>query len=123
VKLEKKLAQLKMARRNKKLTLRTLENKVGVSRQALSAYERGEYPPGDAVWDKLKKVLGLEGEVSDWWGRSAHSGKSKMYHDGDRCRIKGCDDTPVSKGLCRRHYQRVRYYRKTYGYTPRIEET
>jgi len=52
-----KLRKVKEARKRLGYTLRELEESVGVSRQALSAYERGEYPPRKEVWVKLKAVL------------------------------------------------------------------
>jgi DNA-binding XRE family transcriptional regulator len=121
-KIKKKLMKVKAARRRLGLTLRTLQEKVGVSRQALSAYERGIYPPKDEVWEKLKEILRLKGTVEDYWGRTAHAGKAKMYHEGAECYIKGCHNAPVSKGLCRKHYQRIRYQRLTHGVIPEISE-
>jgi len=117
------LTKVKEARRRLGLTLRDLEVKVGVSRQALSAYERGEYPPRKDIWKKLKLILKLKGKTSDYWGRAAHSGKAKKYHDGSECYIKGCHLQPIATGLCRKHYQRIRYQRLANGIIPEIDET
>jgi DNA-binding XRE family transcriptional regulator len=120
--MKRKLKKVKEARRRLGLTLRDLEEKVGVSRQALSAYERGEYPPRKDIWKQLKKLLGLKGKVEDYWGREAHTGKARKYHDGSECYIKGCHIQPISMGLCRKHYQRIRYQRITHGVIPEISE-
>lgn len=120
--MKRKLRKIKEARKRLGFTLRDLENKVGVSRQALSAYERGEYPPRKDVWKKLKAVLGLKGKVEDYWGRIAHSGKARKYDEGSECYIKGCHEKPISMGLCRKHYQRIRYQRITHGVIPEISE-
>jgi transcriptional regulator with XRE-family HTH domain len=114
---------LRSARRRLGYTLRDLEKKVGVSRQALSAYERAKYPPREEVWERLKTVLKLDGTVTDYWGRTAQSGKVRKYADDAECYIKGCHEHPVSMGLCRKHYQRIRYQRMTHGTSPEIEET
>jgi len=120
--MKKKLTKVKEARKRLGLTLRDLEEKVGVSRQALSAYERGDYPPREEVWKKLKKVLKLKGKVEEYWGRVAHTGKARLYHEGSECYIKGCHIQPISQGLCRKHYQRIRYHRITHGIAPEISE-
>lgn len=103
------LEKLKQARRKKGLTLRELAAKVGVSRQALSSYERGDYPPSESVWLKLKEILKLPGNPKDYWGRLAQGGRIRKYNEGDTCFIDGCDRIPISKGLCRRHYNQLRY--------------
>jgi transcriptional regulator with XRE-family HTH domain len=118
----KKLRKVKEARNRLGFTLRELEEVIGVSRQALSAYERGEYPPRQEVWKKLKKALKLKGTVESYWGRSASAGKARLYHEGDKCYVKGCDNAPISKGLCRKHYQLKRYHEKTHGVSPEITE-
>jgi len=100
------LNKLRDSRLHKGLTLRDLEERVGVSRQALSAYERGVYPPKVKVWDKLKKVLGLDGDVEDYWGRLPELGRKRKYYPGIKCKERGCGRVPVSKGMCTKHYQR-----------------
>ena len=117
-----KLVEIKLARKRLEFTLRDLEEIIGVSRQALSAYERGTYPPREEVWEKLKKALKLSGDVVDYWGRNAHSGKAKKYYEGSECYIKGCHAKPISGGLCGKHYQRARYQRLTHGVIPEISE-
>lgn len=119
----KRLKKIKEARKRLGYTLRDLEDKVGVSRQALSAYERGEYPPRDEVWKRLKKVLKLKGTVEKYWGRPASAGKARLYHEGDECYVDGCHRAPVSKGMCRKHYQLKRYHLKKNGVVPKITET
>jgi DNA-binding XRE family transcriptional regulator len=106
--LKQDLEKLKQARRKKGLTLRDLAAKVGVSRQALSSYERGDYPPSEEIWKKLKEILNLPGMPKDYWGRLAQGGRIRKYNKGDTCFIEGCDLLPVSKGLCRRHYNQLR---------------
>jgi DNA-binding XRE family transcriptional regulator len=120
--MKKRLRKVKEARKRLGFTLRDLEEKIGVSRQALSAYERGEYPPRKDIWKKLKVLLKLKGKVEDYWGRVAHSGKARKYHEGSECYIKGCHTQPISMGLCRKHYQRIRYQRITHGVIPEISE-
>ena len=120
--MKKRLCKIKEARKKLGFTLRDLENEIGVSRQALSAYERGEYPPRTEVWEKLKALLKLNGKPEDYWGRIAHTGKAKLYHDGAECYINGCHNHPISMGLCRKHYQRIRYQRITHGVIPEISE-
>jgi len=117
-----KLCKVKDSRKRLGFTLRDLEESIGVSRQALSAYERGEYPPRKDVWKKLKVLLKLKGKVEDYWGRIAHSGKAIKYHEGSECYIEGCHIHPISMGLCRKHYQRIRYQRITNGVIPEIIE-
>lgn len=114
--------KLRLARLEKGLTLQELSEEVGVTRQALSAYERGEYPPMPEVWEKLKKALDLKHTPKYYWGRVGKMGKPRMYKEGDVCYIEGCTNAPVCKGLCRKHYQRVRYHRIEYGFVPKIVE-
>ena len=100
----KKYLQLRAARTRLGLTLRDLEKKVGVSRQALSLYERGVHPPLEVHWLKIKQVLNLKGTVEEWWGRAAHIGMDVKYDENSTCKVEGCDEMPVAKGYCRRHY-------------------
>ena len=104
-----RLEQFYKARRRKGYTYRSLAKVVGVSHEAISAYVHKKYPPRKDVWVRLKELLGLTGEVAEYWGREANNGRSKKYHEGDTCSIDNCVCTPVAKGLCRKHYQRLRY--------------
>jgi len=117
----KKLASLRDVRKKEGFTMRGLADAVGVSRQAISSYEHGEYPPREDVWKMLQKVLRIPKDqtVEDFWGREAHIGKDRLYEDDDKCSIKGCENAPVCLGYCRKHYQRVRYHQKQYGITPK----
>ena len=119
-----KLASLRDARKKRGLTVRALADAVGVSRQAISSYEHGHYPPRSDVWKKLRKVLGIPKQqtVADYWGREAHIGKDRLYNAGDTCSIKGCKNAPVCLGYCRKHYQKVRYHKITHGTVPEIIE-
>ena len=94
-------------------SLKELADQLGVSRQALHAYEQGLYPPREDVWIKLREVLGLPGTIVDYWGRTAAKTKNKRYTDQSVCSISGCQEKPVSKGMCSKHYQKHRYHTKT----------
>jgi transcriptional regulator with XRE-family HTH domain len=115
------LGRLKQARTKKGLSLRDLAKKVGVSRQALSAYENGTYPPSTSVWERLKAVLKLTGEIVDYWGREAGGVRIKMYVDGTMCSAQGCTEIPVSKGLCRKHYNQANYIQRKKAQDPTNE--
>lgn len=118
------LIALRDARKKLHLTVRALAEAIGVSRQAISSYEHGEYPPRADVWKKMRKALKLPKDqtVETYWGRIAHIGKDKMYHKGDLCSIKGCENEPICGGLCRKHYQRVRYHKLVHGVIPDFSE-
>jgi len=104
-----RIEQFYEARRKKGYTYRKLAKAVGVSYEAISAYEHGKYPPREDVWEKIKECLGFTGGVEEIWGRPSHNGRGKKYNEGDKCCMDGCNAPPVSKGMCRQHYSRLRY--------------
>lgn len=104
-----KLDQLKSARRRKGWTLRDLAEATGLSRQSLSNYERGKHPPSADHWLKLKRILSLKGSAEEYFGRVGRTGAERIYQKGDACKVEGCKRAPISRGYCRRHYQRWRY--------------
>ena len=93
------------------LSLRDLAAKIGVSYQALSDYEHGKYPPPSAVFNKLKKMLNLEGTVVDFFGRAPLKVKCTRYMLTERCKIPDCNKQPVCVHLCRKHYSQLCYRR------------
>ena len=99
---------LKNARKEKKLTLRKLASLVSVSRQAILDYERNKYPPRPEVWEKLKSVLELPGEFSDYFDRAYNGTRNVKYAEDDQCSVEGCVEKPVAKWLCRVHYVQAR---------------
>lgn len=100
--------KLKVARKEKKLTLRKLASLVGVSRQAILDYENLKYPPRPEVWEKLKTGLELPGEFSDYFDREYNGTRNKKYAEDDQCSVEGCTEKPVAKWLCRVHYIQAR---------------
>jgi transcriptional regulator with XRE-family HTH domain len=92
--------------------IRELAAKIGVSRQALSDYENGKYPPTDEVFAKLKKALRLEGTVIDYFGRAGKKIKNQRYSMDSKCKIDGCDAIPVCKDMCMKHYCKHRKLKK-----------
>lgn len=58
--------QIRAARRFAGLDIKGLADRVGVSRQNVSAWENGHYPPSDDNLAKLRKVLGSNfGQMAD----------------------------------------------------------
>jgi len=100
--------RLKLARREKKLTLRKLASLIGVSRTAILDYENARYPPRQEIWEKLKTILELPGEFFDYFDRENAGPGNQKYTDDDQCSVEGCTERPVAKWLCRKHYIQAR---------------
>lgn len=99
---------LKKARRIKKFTLRALGKVMNFSHEAIRNYENGLYPPRPEVWKKLKFILELPGEFSDYFDRENAGTGNKKYTEDSQCSVAGCTEKPVAKWLCRRHYTQAR---------------
>ena len=96
--------KLKQARKERGLTLRKLASMIGVSRTAILDYENLKYPPTKETWEKLKSILNLPGEFSDYFDRENRGPGNKKYTDDAQCKIEGCTERPVARWLCRKHY-------------------
>ena len=103
--------QIKDRRKELKLSLRALAEKVGVTHQAISDWEKGIYPATREAFFVLREVLSLPGKYEDYFAREAAAGKPRKYHDHSQCKVEGCEDKPISRGMCRKHYQIDRYHR------------
>jgi len=101
---------LRRRRKELKLTLRELADIVGVSRQAVCDWEHGRFPPTGENWSALKKILGLPGNVEDYFGRKASIGRQPKYNENTKCIFMGCGERVVAKKMCRKHYQFLRYH-------------
>ena len=95
---------IKATRKKKALTLRKLASLVGVSRTAILDYENLKYPPNQEVWEKLKSILELPGEFSDYFDRKNLGPGNRKYTEDAQCKVEGCTEKPVAKWLCRKHY-------------------
>lgn len=98
---------LKRARKAKKLTLRKLAAMVGVSRTTILNYEKKIHSPTQETWIKLKAILDLPGEFSDYFDRKNY-GPGRRKCDDSQCSIEGCLEKPVAKRLCKKHYAQSR---------------
>lgn len=95
---------MKNARKEKKLTLRKLASLVDVSRQTILDFENKKYPPHPDVWKKLKSILELPGEFSDYFDRAYRGTKNRKYKEDSQCSVEGCTEKPRAKWMCGRHY-------------------
>jgi transcriptional regulator with XRE-family HTH domain len=85
------------------LGLRELALKVGISRQTLSDYERGLYPPTIEIFERLQKSLGLTGDIVEYFGRRPKATPQKKIP----CCVKDCENKAYCKNMCRAHYERM----------------
>ncbi len=83
--------------------IREMAAKIGISRQALSCYERGIYPPSVDVFERLKKALGLKGDFFEYFERTARSPVARRAKK--RCKARKCNDVAVCDGRCIDHYR------------------
>ncbi len=96
------MQSLRDHRKAKGLTVRALAEKVGVSRQAISDYERDKYMPSNAVFEKLHEVLELNsGNIFDFFTKKT---RKQRYDENSHCFVFGCKNKPMAKSLCRKHY-------------------
>jgi hypothetical protein len=84
-----------------------LSKLVGVGYATLSAYEAGISVPASKTFKKLKLVLKLNGEHSDFFSHVKRTGRKKKYQPGAICTHEGCDRIPAAKGLCMTHYVNI----------------
>jgi len=89
-----------------------LASLIGVSRTAILDYEKNKYPPNPEVWEKLKAILELPGEFSDYFDRENAGIGNKKYTEDSQCSVEGCTERPVAKWLCRAHYTQSRTKKK-----------
>lgn len=99
-----KLEMVVARRKGLRLSLRKLAEKVGVSRQAVLDYERGIYGPGPEVWEKMKDVLGLEGEAKEYWSKLGIRGRPRKQ----KCKVAKCTNPVIAQSLCEKHYQKMK---------------
>lgn len=98
---------LKEERLTKKLSLRALASLVGVSRQAILAYEYGEYMPTLKTFKKIKEALNLSGDLFDYFDPNPKKLQNINYNPNAICKIENCDNPPKVKGFCRNHYHQA----------------
>lgn len=98
---------LRTARIARGFTLIQLAKLVGVGYATLSAYEAGTSVPSPKTFKKLKLVLKLGGEHSDFFSHIKRTGRKKKYQPGVTCTHEGCHRVPAAKGLCMTHYVNI----------------
>jgi transcriptional regulator with XRE-family HTH domain len=92
--------KLRKARRDSDLTIKALAEKLDVSIQTVLNYERGKCNPSPERFTKLKKALKLTGKFTDWFEPRT----VRKYGPNDKCKRRGCNKPPKSKGYCMTHY-------------------
>ena len=92
--------QLKEARTAKKISMRKMAEALGVSAQSIVHYEQGKTSPSRDAFNKMKEILGLEGEYGEWFRER----KETFSNTGAVCSVEGCGQPARCRGRCMKHY-------------------
>lgn len=99
-----KLWLIRNAREARRLTTRDMAKKLCLTNTTIAEYERGTFAPSPDTWEKMKVILDLEGEISDYWGAPRLAGRPRETPKDAVCRIEGCGKKIAARGLCWHHY-------------------
>jgi len=100
-------SKLKNARISLGFTLKQVSRLLGICYPTLSAYEGGTSVPSPEVFSKLQRILHLKEPYEAYFDHPKCPRRKKIYGEGSRCTIPGCDRIPAAKGMCMSHYVKL----------------
>jgi transcriptional regulator with XRE-family HTH domain len=107
-----RLKEITRARERRLMTLHDMAKRLIISPTSVKSYEQGGYAPPPETWAKMKVILDLPGDMSDYWPDRLPKGRPVVVDPNALCERPNCSEKAFRSGLCLRHYRQKLRRRK-----------